>query len=56
MDDYIARLNIAHFRRLLKTELDDARRKVILQLLEEEERRLAQRQYGQDGQKPAPDS
>jgi hypothetical protein len=37
----VARLNIEHFRRLLGTEIDEAKRSVILRLLAEEEANLA---------------
>ena len=40
MDQWIARLNIEHFRKLLATELDETKRKTLLQLLAEEERKL----------------
>jgi hypothetical protein len=40
MDEWIARLNIEHFRKLLATELDETKRKTLLQLLAEEERKL----------------
>jgi hypothetical protein len=40
MDEWIARLNIEHFRKLLATELDETKRKTLLQLLTEEERKL----------------
>jgi hypothetical protein len=41
MDEAIARENIKHFRRLLETEADEAKRKMIIQLLGEEEVKLA---------------
>jgi hypothetical protein len=40
-DKDIARLNVEHFRRLLATDIDDAKRHTILQLLAEEEAKLA---------------
>jgi hypothetical protein len=40
MDEAIARENIKHFRKLLETEADDAKRKTLLQLLSEEEVKL----------------
>ncbi len=40
MDELIARLNIEHFRKLLATELDETKRKTVLQLLAEEETKL----------------
>ena len=41
MDEAIARENIKHFRKLLATEADQAKRKTIIQLLTEEEEKLA---------------
>jgi hypothetical protein len=41
MDEAIARENIRHFRKLLETEADEAKRKTIMQLLTEEEVKLA---------------
>ncbi len=40
MDELIARLNIEHFRKLLATELDETKRKTVLQLHAEEETKL----------------
>lgn len=40
MDRSVARLNIEHFRHLLATESDEARRKVLQRLLAEEEAKL----------------
>jgi len=40
LDETIARLNIQHFRELLETEKDEAKRQMILRLLAEEERKL----------------
>jgi hypothetical protein len=37
----IARLNIEHFRRLLATEQDTAKRLTVMRLLEEEQAKLA---------------
>ena len=42
MADKIARANIEHFRKLLATEKDEAKRKVLTQLLAEEEQKLAE--------------
>jgi hypothetical protein len=42
VDRFIAEANIDEFNRLLKTESDQAKRKVLLQLLAEEEQKLAQ--------------
>ena len=41
MDEAIARENIKHFRKPLETEADEAKRKTIMQLLTEEEVKLA---------------
>lgn len=41
MDEAIARENIKHFRKLLETEADEAKRETIMQLLTEEEVKLA---------------
>ena len=41
MDEAIARENIKHFRKLLETEAEEAKRKTIMQLLTEEEVKLA---------------
>jgi hypothetical protein len=38
----VAKLNVQHYRRLLATETDEARREVLLTLLAEEESKLAQ--------------
>jgi hypothetical protein len=38
MDGTVARLNIAHFRRLLATETDEGKRQTIVRLLAEERR------------------
>jgi len=38
---YVAQMNIEHFRRKLLTELDDATRRQIVQLLATEEAKLA---------------
>jgi hypothetical protein len=50
MDRSIARLNIEHFRRLLATETDEARRKILQRLLAEEEAKLAD--SGPEGDNP----
>jgi hypothetical protein len=42
MDRFIAQAYIDEFNRLLKIEKDEAKRKVLLQLLAEEEQKLAQ--------------
>lgn len=41
MDKTVADLNIEYFKKLLETELDEAKRHTILRLLREEEARLA---------------
>ena len=41
MDEAVARLNIKHYRKLLTTETDKAKRETLLQLLTEEEAKLA---------------
>ena len=40
MDRTVARLNIEHYRRLLAVETDEARRRVLVRLLAEEEAKL----------------
>ena len=42
MADGIARANIEHFRKLLATEKDEAKRRVLTKLLAEEEEKLAE--------------
>ena len=41
MDRTVAQLNIEHYRRLLATETDDAKRETLLRLLAEEEAKVA---------------
>ncbi|ABD87106.1 hypothetical protein [Rhodopseudomonas palustris] len=41
MDKSVARLNIEHYQKLLKTDLDETKRRTILRLLSEEEATLA---------------
>lgn len=41
LDRTVAKLNIEHYRRLLATETDEARRQVLLKLLADEEGKLA---------------
>ncbi len=36
-DPFVVRMNIAHFRALLQTEMDEAKRRIIAQLLAEVE-------------------
>ncbi len=40
MEQYVARANIEHFRRLLLSERNEARRKTLAQLLAAEEKKL----------------
>ena len=42
LDRTVASLNIEHYKRLLATETDESRRKMLLRLLAEEEKKLAQ--------------
>ncbi len=41
MDEIIARLNIEHFRKKLAEEVDEIKRRMLMQLLAEEEAKLA---------------
>jgi hypothetical protein len=41
MDRFVARLNIKHFREMLASEVDEARRQLLQVLLAEEEQKLA---------------
>jgi hypothetical protein len=41
MVDGIARANIEHYKKLLASQKDEAKRKVLLQLLAEQEQQLA---------------
>ncbi len=41
MDNFIARLNIEHYRKVLADEADEKRRQKILKLLAEQEAKLA---------------
>jgi hypothetical protein len=38
----VAQLNIAHYKRLLATETDQAKRELLVRLLKEEEAKLAE--------------
>jgi len=49
----IARLNIEHFRRLLKTETEPAKRETITRLLADEEAKLRSTNAEQRRNKPA---
>jgi hypothetical protein len=40
MDRTVAHLNVEHYRRLLETETDETKRKMIVRLLAEEEAKL----------------
>jgi hypothetical protein len=42
VDKTIAQLNIEHYRRLLSSETDEAKRQTLQRLLAEEEEKLAQ--------------
>ncbi len=53
-DETIVRLNIEHFRKLLATDLDETKRKMVLQLLAEEERKLAALQSAFEDRGPEP--
>lgn len=41
VDQYVARLNIEHFKRKLAAETDPAKREMLMRLLAEEEAKLA---------------
>jgi hypothetical protein len=41
VDRTVARLNIEHYKKLLGTEKDDAKRQMLLRLLAEEEAKVA---------------
>lgn len=41
MDKFVAKLNIEHFKKLLATETDEAKRQTLLNLLTAEEDKLA---------------
>jgi hypothetical protein len=51
VDQTIARLNIEHFRRLLKTEIDADKRATVTQLLVDEEAKLRSINAEQDRKK-----
>lgn len=40
MEETVARLNIEHYRQLLATETDTAKRQILMRLLAEEEEKL----------------
>ncbi len=50
MDRTVARLNIEHYRRLLATETDESKRKMLQKLLAEEEAKLAQHEAAKQRQ------
>ena len=54
MDKSVARLNIEHFRRLLASETDEAKRKVLQRLLAEEEAKLKSLSGPSDEKKRVP--
>ena len=54
MDRTVAHLNIDHYRRLLATETDEARRQVLLKQQAEEERKLAESAASSPNAKPNP--
>jgi hypothetical protein len=41
MDKFVARLNVEHYRKKIAAETDEAQRQKLLQLLAEEEAKLA---------------
>ena len=41
MDEFIAKANIEHFKELLASEKNEAKQKLLLRLLAEEEQKLA---------------
>jgi hypothetical protein len=47
-DPTILRMNLDHFRRLLKTEADPAKRQMILKLIGETEAKLQPDQYSSE--------
>ena len=46
MDRTVARLNVAHYRKLLATELDETKRRTLQRLLADEEAKLASLESG----------
>ena len=54
MDKTIAQLNIAHYRKKLATETDQAKRETLRRLLAEEEAKLAALNKSPGEQKPKP--
>ncbi|MEX6506090.1 hypothetical protein [Jiella sp. M17.18] len=54
MDESIALLNIQHFRKLLESETDPAKRATIRHLLAEEEERLAASRANKQRLRPKP--
>ncbi|MGE5158822.1 MAG: hypothetical protein ACM3OF_11830 [Gemmatimonas sp.] len=51
MDVAIAKANIEHFKKLLQTEADPAKRNVLLRLLADEETKLASALKARSGNK-----
>ena len=41
MDEFLAKANIEHFKTLLRTETDESKRRIVQQLLADEELKLA---------------
>ncbi len=54
VDKAIAELNIAHYRKKLATETDQAKRETLMRLLAEEEAKLAALNKSSGEQKPKP--
>jgi hypothetical protein len=52
MDRTVARLNIEHYRRLLATETDESKRKMLQKLLAEEQAKLTAAQDSAKRQQP----
>jgi ATP sulfurylase len=42
IDQYIARLNIEHYKKMLETEIDESTRQIVMQLLAEEHANLVE--------------
>ena len=53
MDEYIARANIEHLRKLLASETDKDKRRVLEQLLAEEESKLEKANAKAEKKRPA---
>jgi hypothetical protein len=50
-DRFVARLNIEHFQRKLAEETDEAKRRILKELLAEEEAKLAKLEEASRGKK-----